>query len=160
MMFSLIFVVIGVLSLILIVYLAKGHHSAGGNLDELASKLKFIDVNAFRNLIDEGEEEFLRMRLPGPEFRSIQRERKLAAIEYIWCAAENAAMLIRLGEAAKQDPDPAVSAAALSEFGASWCQPSSLFCRGYVRQDNAASGNARVFATFNTGNVESTLGVL
>jgi hypothetical protein len=112
MMFSLIFVVIGVLSLILIVYLAKGHHSAGGNLDELASKLKFIDVNAFRNLIDEGEEEFLRVRLPRHEFRSIQRERKLAAIEYIWCAAQNAAMLIRLGEAAKQDPDPAVSAAA------------------------------------------------
>ena len=40
------------------------------------------------------------------------RTRVLAAIEYVKCAAQNAAILIRLAEAARQAPDPAVSAAA------------------------------------------------
>jgi len=36
----------------------------------------------------------------------------LAAIEYVWCATKNTSILISLGEAAKQSPDPAVVAAA------------------------------------------------
>jgi hypothetical protein len=109
---SLIFAIAGLLALLLLLYLAKGHHATGGDLDELASQLHPIDVDAFRNLIDAREEEFLRQRLPAHEFRSIHRERILAAVGYVWCAAQNAAILIRLGEAAKQDSDPAISAAA------------------------------------------------
>jgi hypothetical protein len=112
MIISLIFAVLGVLALALVIYFAKSHHRPAANLEHLASRLQPVDVEAFRNLIDEREEEFLRERLPGAEFRSIMRERKLAAIEYIWCAAQNAGILIRLGEAAKQSPDPAVAAAA------------------------------------------------
>ena len=112
MMIPLVFVVVGFLALLLIIYLAKGHHSTGGDLDELASQLRPIDVHAFRNLIDQREEEFLRQRLPAHEFRSVHRERMLAAVEYVWCAAQNAAILIRLGEVAKLDSDPAISAAA------------------------------------------------
>ncbi len=111
-MIPLIFVLIGFLALASILYLVKGHHATGGNLDELTSQLRPIDVDAFRNLIDAREEEFLRQRLPAHEFRSVHRERMLAAVEYVWCAAQNAAILIRLGEAAKQDSDPAISAAA------------------------------------------------
>jgi hypothetical protein len=112
MTISLIFAVLGVMALLLIVYLAKGRHGTGGNLDHLASQLRPIDVEAFRNLIDEREEEFLRAHLPAREFRGIHRERSLAAVEYVWCAAQNAAILIRLAEAAKLDADPATSAAA------------------------------------------------
>ena len=112
MTIPLVFAVVGFLALLVIIYLAKGHLSTGANLDELASKLRPVDVAAFRNLIDEREEEFLRQRLPAREFRSVHRERMLAAAEYVWCAAQNAAILIRLGEAAKQEPDPAVVAAA------------------------------------------------
>ncbi len=111
-MIPLIFVLIGFLALASILYLAKGHHATGGNLDELASQLRPIDVDAFRNLIDEREEGYLRERLSAGEFRSVHRERMLAAAEYIRCAAQNAAVLIRLGEAAKQDSDPAISVAA------------------------------------------------
>ncbi len=110
-MIPVVFAFMGFLALLLIIYLAKGHHATGGDLDELAAQLKPVDVSAFRNLIDEREEEFLRERLPAPEFKSIARERKLATVEYIWSAAENAAILIRLGEAAKQDSDPAIAAA-------------------------------------------------
>lgn len=112
MILALIFVITALLGLLLIIYLAKDHLAIGGNLDELAAQLQPIDVDAFRNLIDEREEEFLRDRLPWSEFRSIHRERMLAAVEYVWCAARNTSILIRLGEAAKQSSDPAVSAAA------------------------------------------------
>ena len=112
MIFASVFVVLSVLALVLILHVAKGHHVKAGDLDQLASQLRSVDVAAFRNLIDEGEEEYLRDHLPSGEFRSIQRQRKLAAIEYIRCAANNAAILIRLAEAARENPDPAVALAA------------------------------------------------
>jgi hypothetical protein len=84
----------------------------GGDLDELAAQLRPIDVNAFRNLIDEREVTFLRERLPAGEFRSLHRERMLAAAEYVWGAARNAGILIQLAETSKAAPDPTVAAAA------------------------------------------------
>jgi hypothetical protein len=71
-----------------------------------------VDIEAFRNLIDPTEEDFLRSRLPPAEFRKIQRERLRAAVEYVSCAAQNAAILLRLGEAARNSPDPATAEAA------------------------------------------------
>ena len=112
MTIPLIFAFAGLLALFLVVLLAKGHLSTKDNLDELASRLRSVDVDAFRNLIDDHEEQFLRERLPPGEFRRIQRRRNLAAVEYIWCAAQNAAILTRLGEAARQNSDPAIAAAA------------------------------------------------
>ncbi len=58
-----------------------------------------LDVLAFNNLIDAGEEDFLRENLPPSSFRDIQRLRLRAAIEYVMCASRNAALLIRLGKA-------------------------------------------------------------
>jgi|SRR5215467_11258220 len=112
MIVAMFFVALSFVSLAVILYLAKGHHATGANLDQLRSQLQPVDVNAFRNLIDEGEELYLRQHLDPDDFRVIQRERKLAAIEYIRCAASNAAILIRLAEAAQQSPDPATSLAA------------------------------------------------
>jgi hypothetical protein len=107
-----IFVVAGVLALCLIVYLAKGLRGATTNLDALSSELRSIDVAAFRNLIDEREDQFLRDRLLPGEYRRIHRERMRAAVEYVLCAGRNAGVLIRLAEAARQAGDPAVSATA------------------------------------------------
>jgi hypothetical protein len=112
MTISLIFIVVGIVALALVIYLAAGSRLKGGNLDELAAQLRPIDVEAFRNLIDEREEQFLRERLPWSEFRSIHRDRMLAAVDYVRGAARNAGILIRLAEAARTDSDPAVVAAA------------------------------------------------
>lgn len=112
MTIPLIFAGAGLLGLFLILYLAKGLRSPGGDLNDLAARLQPIDVNAFRNLIDQREEEYLRAHLPGREFRSIHRERMLAALEYVWCATRNTSILISLGEAAKRSSDPAVVTAA------------------------------------------------
>src|SRR5262249_37055772 len=79
----LIFVLVACISLLLIIFLFRGHSQQGGDLDQLAAQLRPIDVNAFRNLIDEREEQFLRKRLPAGLFRSIHRERMFAAAEYV-----------------------------------------------------------------------------
>lgn len=114
MTIPLIFVAAGILALIVVVYLFSGTRVKGGNLDDLAAQLRPIDVSAFRNLIDEHEEQFLRASLPWLEFRSIHRERMLAAVDYIRGAARNAGILIRLAEAGMSESDPEIVTAAQS----------------------------------------------
>ena len=106
--------VLGILILGLVLYLWVNTRRKGGDLDELAAQLRPIDVDAFRNLIDEREEQFLRDSLGWYEFRSIHRERVLAAVDYIRGASQNAGILIRLAEAATSDPDPTIVTAAES----------------------------------------------
>jgi len=107
-----VFAGVGLLGLFLILYLAMGLRPKGGNLDELAAQLRPIDVDAFRNLIDEREEEYLRAHLSATEFRGVHRERMMAAVEYVWCATRNTSILMSLGEAAKQSSDATIVAAA------------------------------------------------
>jgi hypothetical protein len=114
MMIPLTAIMIGLLALLTIVLLWTLASSKPRNLEQLASELQPIDVNAFRNLIDEREEQFLRERLTAREFRRIHRERMLAAVDYVRGAAHNAGTLIRLAEAAKSNSDPAVVTAAES----------------------------------------------
>jgi hypothetical protein len=108
MTIPIIFVVFGVLVLTLIVYLAKGHLTRSSNLQILATELRPVDVGAFCNLISASEQQYLRENLPPREFRRIHRERMGAAVEYVRCAAYNASILMRLGEAARQQSDPSV----------------------------------------------------
>jgi cytochrome c-type biogenesis protein CcmH/NrfG len=109
---ALVFVVLGVLALFAILYLAKTGTRTGGNLEQLTGQLRPVDVRAFRNLMSESEEQFLRENLPFREFRAVHRQRMLAATDYVRCAAHNAAILITLGEAARQSSDPEIIAAA------------------------------------------------
>lgn len=108
MSIAIIFIVLGLLALVLTIYLAKGHLSRGGDLEKLAIELRPVDVGAFCNLISASEQQYLRENLPPPEFRSIHRERMGAAVEYVRCAAHNASILMRLGDAARQHSDPSV----------------------------------------------------
>jgi hypothetical protein len=105
---AIIFISFGLLVLALTIYLAKGHLSSGGDLQTLATQLRPVDVGAFCNLISGSEQQYLRANLPPREFRSIHRERMRAAVEYVFCAAHNASILMRLGEAARQHSDSSV----------------------------------------------------
>jgi hypothetical protein len=96
---------------LLLMYAARGKSPAVGELDDLVGRTKPVDIEAFRNLIDPAEEDFLRESLPAREFRAIQRERLRAALEYVGCAAHNAAILVRLGEAARLSLDPKIAEA-------------------------------------------------
>ncbi len=71
----------------------------------LAPQIQPIDVEAFRNLIDPSEDDYLRRRLPAAEFRSVRRERLLATAAYVKVIGKNAAFLIRIGQSAMQTSD-------------------------------------------------------
>jgi hypothetical protein len=66
----------------------------------LAAQLQPIDVAAFRNLVDPAEDAYLRGRLPAAAFRTVQRQRLLAAAGYVKTANRNAAILILMGQEA------------------------------------------------------------
>ena len=78
----------------------------------LAATIRPIDVEAFRNLINPAEDNYLRHRLPPAKFRTVRRERLRAMAAYIHVAASNAAVLVRVGEAALASGDPRVARAA------------------------------------------------
>lgn len=98
--------------LFLLARAARGQSAISvATLVDLQGRTTAIDTTAFRNLISPDEEEYLRQQLPAREFRSIRRERMRAAIAYIRCALQNAAILLRLGEAAQRSADPQLAAA-------------------------------------------------
>ncbi len=109
MIITLILVLMGLLALLFLIRLAKGRVLAAA--DNQAGHLRPVDVEAFRNLIDPAEAEFLKSHLFPDQFRVIQRERLRAAVEYISAAAQNAAILVRIGEAARLSPEPSVAEA-------------------------------------------------
>jgi len=71
-----------------------------------------IDVEAFRNLANPAEDEYLRLRLPPAQFRVVRRERLRAMAAYIQVAGANAAVLVRIGEAALASGDAGIAEAA------------------------------------------------
>jgi len=112
MTITIILVCVALLALMLLLWLAKGQAATPQLLENPTHHLRSVDIEAFRNLIDPAEEDFLRRSLPAAEFRKIQRERLRAAVEYVSGAAHNAAVLLRIGEAARRSPDPATAEAA------------------------------------------------
>ena len=107
--FTLIFVALAILLLLL--YVEGGQNSAVNHLEDLAGRTRPVDLDAFRNLVDPREEDFLRANLLPRQFRSVQRERLRAAREYLWNTAHNAAFLLRMGEAATRNADPHIAQA-------------------------------------------------
>ena len=109
---TLILISTALLALALLVRLAKGRAVAPEVLENPTEHLRSVDIEAFRNLVDPGEEQFLRSNLAPAEFRKIQRERLRAAVEYVSCAAQNAGVLLRLADAGRRSSDPATAEAA------------------------------------------------
>jgi hypothetical protein len=108
------FVLVGfaVLALTLILLAAaRGRSAAVENVTGLQGRTQAVDLLAFRNLVDPHEEEYLREKLSPREFRVIQRERLRTALAYVNCVGANAAVVLRLGEAAQRSPDPEVATA-------------------------------------------------
>jgi hypothetical protein len=78
----------------------------------LATQIRPIDVEAFRNLVDPAEDDYLRRRLPASEFRLVRRERLRAMAAYVHVAGKNAAVLARIGQAAMTAGDAPTAEAA------------------------------------------------
>lgn len=109
---GLVILTIAVLAMAAVLLLAAGRLRSGEPGDSPGGRLQAIDIDAFRNLISEPEELYLREHLPPQEFRAVHRERMLAASEYVWGAAHNAGILIRLAEATKENADSQMLASA------------------------------------------------
>jgi hypothetical protein len=112
MMISIALVILSALIFLFLVRVASARTPAMQVLENPGAHLRAVDIDAFRNLIDPEEEEFLRAFLEPSEFRRIQRQRLRAAVEYIHCAAHNAALLLHMAEAARRSPDAEVAARA------------------------------------------------
>jgi hypothetical protein len=111
MTLTIIVVVIALAAPFLLVAL-RGPVARSRVLNNPAAHIRSVDVEAFRNLVDPDEEEFLRSHLSPTEFRKIQRERLRAAIEYVNCAAHNASILLRLADDGRRSSDDATAEAA------------------------------------------------
>jgi len=92
---ALLLVVAAVVSFIVIVLVGRSRLQFSD-----ATEIRPVDVEAFRNLADSGESEYLRGRLSGAEFRRIQRVRLRAMAAYVQAVGRNAVVLIRIGQLA------------------------------------------------------------
>jgi hypothetical protein len=105
-------VITAVFALAIILSVAITRNLQSRNNVELSGTIRPIDVQAFRNLINPAEDEYLRRRLPPGTFRVVRRERLLAMAAYVRVAAENATVLVRVGQVALAGSDPRVTEAA------------------------------------------------
>lgn len=90
----------------LLVYLAARRSRDPLDIDEARTLMGSLDIEAFRNLVDPGEEAFLRSSLPPDQFRTIKRERAWAAFAYVRTLSDIALEFSHFGHAACLSPDP------------------------------------------------------
>jgi hypothetical protein len=106
-----IIIVFSFLTLLLLYRAARGHSAVIKGLADLEGQTQPVDLLAFQNLIAADEESFLRENLSPRDFRQVQRLRMLAALDYVGRTAHNAAVLLRLGEAARASSDAQIAQA-------------------------------------------------
>ena len=97
------------LTLALLAYLATRNRTSQTGIDGAISMIRSIDIEAFRNLVDPAEGEFLRCALSPKEFRTIKRERAWAALAYVRCAGRAAVLFASAGQAAQRSSDPQIA---------------------------------------------------
>jgi len=100
------------LMMAVMLHAVRGQSGSAHNLEQLEGCTQPVDLEAFRNLTDPGEEQYLRERLAPADYRAIQRERLRAALGYVQRAAHNASILLQVGEVARRNPDPEIVKAA------------------------------------------------
>src|ERR1700682_1494603 len=80
------------------------------DLEKAVQAFRSLDIEAVRNLVDSGEEAFLRENLSPKKFREIKRQRAWAALIYAREAGRAAAALAKIGQAAQRSSDPEIAA--------------------------------------------------
>ena len=112
MTLAIILVIAAALALVFILGVTLSHSLQISTGTSLAGKIQPIDVEAFRNLIDPAEDDYLRRRLPASEFRLVRRQRLRAMAAYVQTAGKNAAFLVRMGQGALTAGDAQTAEAA------------------------------------------------
>ena len=97
----------------ILVYIAIRSRTRQVDLEKAVQAFRSLDIEAFRNLVDSGEEAFLRNNLSPKKFREIKRQRAWAALIYAREAGRAAAALAKIGQAARQSSDPEIAASGI-----------------------------------------------
>ncbi len=109
---AIILVIAAVVALGVILRLAVARSVQARGTAGLVATLRPIDIEAFRNLINPAEDDYLRRRLRPAQFRVVRRERLRAMAAYVQVAGRNATVLVRVGQSALASGDPRVLGAA------------------------------------------------
>jgi hypothetical protein len=104
------FVAVALIALGIIIYIALRSRTHPVDLEKTVEAFRSLDIEAFRNLVDPGEDAFLRNHLSPKKFREIKRQRAWAALLYAWEAGTAATALAKLGQAAQRSLDPKIAA--------------------------------------------------
>ena len=94
----------------ILVYVATRGRTRRVDLERTVQAFRSLDIEAFKNLVDPAEEEFLRNHLSPKKFREIKRQRACAALIYAWEAGRAATALAKVGQAAQRSLDPEIVA--------------------------------------------------
>jgi hypothetical protein len=104
-----ILVATAIFALVLLAYLATRDRGSRTGIDGAIAMIRAIDIEAFRNLVDPAEDEFLRCTLSSKEFRQIRRERAWAALAYVRYAGRAAVLFASAGQTAQRSSDPQIA---------------------------------------------------
>jgi hypothetical protein len=129
-------IILGCGAVLFLVFLASQvwRHSRSSELAQ-ATQLTPVDLDAFENLTDPAEEEYLRSNLTPAEFRSVQRLRIRAAKLYIAAFSQNASILVGIGQSARSHSNPEIAAGGQELFQRAlrikmWCMVSTVRLNG------------------------------
>ena len=145
MTLAIILVIAAVLSLVLVLRIALSQSLQVSADKRLAGQIQPIDVAAFRNLVDPAEDAYVRRRLPAAEFRLVRRERLRATAAYVQAARRNAAVLVRIGQAASNASDAHTAEAArqlVDNAALLWSNTTLVLVRIFIAQAWPNSGPA------------------
>jgi hypothetical protein len=104
---ALVLIIAAVISLIVTVLVARSRLRFFD-----ATQIQAVDVEAFRNLADPRESQYLQSRLPASDFRRVQRIRLRALAAYVRAVGGNAVVLIGIGQLAFRSDNPEMMEAA------------------------------------------------
>jgi hypothetical protein len=105
------FIVLAVFAVLFSLFLGSQLWSRRAHaIEKRTAKLTPVDLEAFENLTDPDEEQFLRTKLLPAQFRRVQRLRIRAAKLYVAALSQNAGVLIAAGQAARLNAEPEIAA--------------------------------------------------
>jgi len=108
------FIVLAVVAMLFLLFLGSAiwsrYSRRTGAIQRQSAQLTPVDLEAFDNLTDPEEEQFLRTNLSPKEFRRVQRLRIRAAKLYVAALSQNAGVLMAAGQSARLNSNPDVAA--------------------------------------------------
>jgi len=112
MILAIVLVIAAAVGLIIVFGIAVSRSLQISRSSSLSGTIETIDVEAFRNLVNPAENDYLRQRLSPTAFREVQRKRLRATASYVRVAAHNATVLVMIGQTALASEDPTTAQAA------------------------------------------------